>query len=116
MRGMTDAWRIRLRAVRRATGLSLREVARLSKISYESVRGYENGRRSPSREKIRAVLEALGCSIADSNEILEAAGFAPQPTRFPEEEFPSYFFKRHELDDAVEVVPWPQFVSSDDVA
>jgi hypothetical protein len=34
-------------------------------------------------------------------------------TRFPEDEFPAYYFTRNELDAAVERVPWPEFVAGD---
>ncbi len=113
---MADSWREQLRAARRALGISLRDLALRTGLSYETVRGYENGRRRPSRDSLLSVLRHLGASAVDANAIVEAAGFAPEPTLFPEASYPSYFFKREELDDAVELVPWSQFVSNDDVA
>jgi transcriptional regulator with XRE-family HTH domain len=112
---MEDDWRKTLRAIRRRMGQSLRETADLAGLSYEAVRGYENGRRNPRREHLLAVLRAMDARQVEVNEVLRLAGFAEIETLFPLAENPSYFFRPEELDAAVETVPWPQFVVSDAV-
>jgi transcriptional regulator with XRE-family HTH domain len=106
-------WRKRLRASRRALKVTLEDVAHDTGLSFETLRGYENGRRNPTRESLVRVLAAVNIPLIDANEILNEAGFAGMRTRFPEDEFPSYYFTRPELDAAVERVPWPEFVVGD---
>ncbi len=113
MRSMGDEWRAMMRAARRRMGFSLPEVAERAGLSYEAVRAYENGRRRPTREHLVRVLGAMQATQADVNEMLVGAGFAPELTLFPEDQYPSYYFALHELDAAVETVPWPQFVVND---
>lgn len=113
MRGMGDQWRAMMRAARRRMGFTLPEVAERAGLSYEAVRGYENGRRRPTREHLLRVLGAMQANRAEVNEMLLGAGFAPEPTLFPENSYPSFYFTADELDAAVETVPWPQFVVND---
>lgn len=108
-----ESWRKELRAARRALKVTIPEVARAASLSIETVRGYENGRRTPTREHLIHVLQAINLPFMESNAILNAAGFAALRTRFPEDDFPEYFFVRGELDAAVERVPWPEFVAGD---
>lgn len=112
---MTEAenWRKHLRASRRALKVNLKDLARATGLSYDTLRDYESGRRNPTRDNLIRVLHAIQIPSLESNEILNAAGFAGQRTRFPEDEFPSYYFTRNELDTAVERVPWPEFVVGD---
>lgn len=112
---MKDDWRRSLRAIRRRIGLNLHETARRAGLSYEAVRGYENGRRTPKREHLLAVLRATDARQAEVNQVLHQAGFAEMDTLFPLSEHPSYFFQLEELDDAVEMAPWPLFVANDAV-
>lgn len=59
-----------LRGARHATRLSLKAVAERSGFSYETVRGYENGRRGPTRESLLKVLAVLQLTAADANALL----------------------------------------------
>ncbi len=110
MRSMGDEWRAMMRTGRKRMGFTLPEVAERAGLSYEAVRGYENGRRRPTREHLLRVLGAMQANQAEVNEILLGAGFAPELTLFPEDRYPSYYFAADELDAAVGTVPWPQFV------
>jgi transcriptional regulator with XRE-family HTH domain len=105
-----EDWRPRLRRARRDLHINLKDVAAATGLSYETLRGYENGRRRPTRDNLIRVLDAMDVPYIEANEILNDAGFAGRRTRFPEDEFPSYYFSRNELASAVETVGWPQFV------
>jgi transcriptional regulator with XRE-family HTH domain len=72
----SDGWRTLLRDARRRLGVSQQELAQRAGLSFETVRGYENGRRSPRREHLQAVLDALKVERTERNAILEAAGWA----------------------------------------
>ena len=108
---MNGEWRQKLRDVRKAAGVSQREVAGRSGLSQETIRAYESGRRRPTRERLTAILQALETPAYDSNEILTDAGFALSPTLFPADEYPNFYFTIDELQAEVETVPWPEFVS-----
>src|SRR4051812_7095071 len=105
-----DQWRIKLREARDRLGLSQREVAERAGISPETVRGYESGRRRPTRERLIEILTAIGAPTYETNEVLELAGFSTPRTLFPDTEFPNYFFSIDELQSEVELVEWPEFV------
>jgi len=70
---------------------------------------------SPRRDHLLAVLRAVEATQHEVNDVLSDAGFAEIRTLFPLSEYPSYFFRLDELDDAVAKIPWPVFVSSDAV-
>lgn len=112
---MGEQWRALVRRARRRLKMNLQELAERSGLSYETVRGYENGRRRPRREHLVAVMRTLQTPQIELNDALRDAGFAPEETLFPEDRFPSYFFRLDELDDAVERVPWPEFAVTDSV-
>ena len=90
-----------------ATG---REGADGAGLSQESIRAYETGRRHPTRDRLAAILQALGATTYEANEVLEAAGFSTPSTMFPVDEYPDYFFSIDELQAEVELVEWPEFV------
>jgi transcriptional regulator with XRE-family HTH domain len=108
-----DKWRASLRDLRKRLGLSLESLAERTGLSYETLRGYENGRRSPTRASLALVLGQLDPSAADANEIFTGAGFSVDARLFPDGEFATYFFTVSELREAVERVPWPEFVLDD---
>jgi transcriptional regulator with XRE-family HTH domain len=110
---MNEAWRTALREARRGAGISMETVAQRSGLSYETVRGYENGRRSPTRESLLKVLVELQITAAEANAIVEQAGFAPEPTLYPPDEFPAYYYRVEELQRIVEKRPWPAFATND---
>jgi transcriptional regulator with XRE-family HTH domain len=72
-------WRKRLRHARKTLGLSQKTLATLAGLSYETVRGYENGHRRPRREHLADVLSALRLEHVERRRIIEDAGFAPDP-------------------------------------
>ncbi len=74
--GGSEGWRTLLREARRRLGINQHELAALAGLSFETVRGYENGRRKPRREHLRAVLDALKIERTERNAILEGAGWA----------------------------------------
>jgi transcriptional regulator with XRE-family HTH domain len=107
---MDAAWRQKLREVRRRVGISQRDTAERAGLSQESIRAYETGRRRPTREGLRTILQALEATAYEANDILEAAGFTTPSTMFPDNEYPNYFFSVAELQAEVELVEWPEFV------
>ena len=110
---MNDDWRSALRRARHGAGISMEAVAKLSGLSYETVRGYENGRRSPTRDSLLKVLVALKITAAEANAIVEQAGFAPEAALYPAHEFPEYYYRLEELQRIVENRPWPSFATND---
>jgi transcriptional regulator with XRE-family HTH domain len=110
---MEPEFRAALRAARRKAHLSMAKVAARSGLSYMTVRGYEGGRRNPSRKSLLKVLATLGLTAADQNALLALAGFASVPALYPSREFPDYFYGVDELQRAVEKRPWPAFATND---
>lgn len=105
---MLQDWRRKLRDARKALGLNQQELASLAGVSPETVRGYENGRRTPRRERFIAVLDALGLGNAERRHLMVGAGFAPDggATRPSDEIW-------YSVDEAVEHTQrlrWPAFV------
>ena len=109
-RGMDSVWRHRLRDVRQRIGISQREVAERAGLSMESIRGYETGRRRPTRARLTTILQVLDATAYETNGVLEAAGMVTPSTLFPGDEYPNFFFTIEELQTEVEAVEWPEFV------
>jgi len=103
-------WRQLLRQARKPSKITQARLGELAGLSVETIRGYENGRRQPTRRHLVDVLDALGLPQSDANTILHGAGFVGRDTLFPPGTFPSYFFSAAELQTHVEGVPWPEFV------
>ena len=76
---MAEDWRKALRDVRKRLGLTQDRLAELAGISPDTLRGYENGRRSPRRDHLAAVLTALRLEHGERRKILEGAGFVAEP-------------------------------------
>jgi transcriptional regulator with XRE-family HTH domain len=72
-----QTWNELLRYARRVRAVAQQDVARQARIPVASVKAYEGGRRHPPRHRLTAILDALGVSQRERNEILAAAGFAP---------------------------------------
>ena len=108
-------WRSQLRATRERLGVSRAELARRSGVPANTLRRWEDGTRNPRHASLRAVLDALDCPSAEANALLAEAGFPPASTLFPGDRFPNYYFTVDELQDAVEQVPWPEFVINDNI-
>jgi len=110
---MDEQWRRDLRAARHNAGLTLEKLAERCGLSYEAVRGYENGRRRPTRKSLRKVLDALELSAADAALIIERAGFSPDQPIFSIASQPGYHFKLEELQPYIATLEWPAFVVDD---
>src|SRR5581483_11397349 len=110
---MDEQWRRDLRAARHNAGLTLDQLAELCGLSYEAVRGYENGRRRPTRKSLRKVLEALELPAIDAARIIERAGFVVDPEIFAIAPPPAYQFSPDELQAAVSRYPWPVYAVDD---
>jgi transcriptional regulator with XRE-family HTH domain len=106
-----DRWRKILSDARQAVSLSRQDLADRAGVSVETVRGYENGRRHPKQDSLEAILNALHLERVQANAVREGAGFAPVRSLFSDD--PHYFYSTSELQQAVEEVEWPQFVSND---
>jgi transcriptional regulator with XRE-family HTH domain len=87
--------------------------AQLSGLSYETVRGYENGRRSPTRESLLKLLAVLRMTAAAANAVVEGAGFAAEQTLYPPHEFPQYYYHVDELQRVINHRPWPSLATND---
>jgi transcriptional regulator with XRE-family HTH domain len=94
-------------------GVSLETLADRTGLSYETLRGYENGRRNPTRPSLALVLGNLNPSAADANDVFTGAGFSIDASLLRGGEFARYFFTMAEAADAVERAPWPEFVLDD---
>jgi transcriptional regulator with XRE-family HTH domain len=111
-----DEWRTALRAARRSAGISMETLAERSGISYETVRAYEYGRRSPRRATLLKVLAALPMTAADANALLDLIGFATESTLYPPHEFPEHLYRVDELQRVVDTRPWPAFVTNESIS
>ena len=69
----------KLRKARENAGRSREHLAVLSGTSFETIKSYENGARTPSRQALIRLAGALGCSPADFCEPDEA--FQPEAVR-----------------------------------
>jgi transcriptional regulator with XRE-family HTH domain len=113
---MKDEWRSALRVARRNAGISMETLAERSGISYETVRAYENGRRSPRRATLLKVLAALELTAADANAVLDLVGFATEPTLYARDEFPKHLYRTEELQRVINARPWPAFVTNETIS
>jgi transcriptional regulator with XRE-family HTH domain len=109
----SDPWRLRLREERGDLGLTQAELGLAAGVSAETVRKYESGARTPTREHLAALLRALQVPQARAREILRGAGFASADTLFPADAYPAYYFTAEEAAAEVQAAPWPQFVVND---
>jgi len=98
-------WNKRLRAARRELQLSPGDLARICGLSEASVRAYEMGRRRPTRDHLLSVLKCLRLDLQSRNEILVAAGLAPEATDPPDASL-----SRREAIRLIRDRPWPAFV------
>src|SRR5688572_1068030 len=86
-----------IQAVRRRRGLTQAELARLAGTSQPVVSAYENGRRDPTYETLRKLVEAAGERLC-----LDAAPGPPQP-RMDEQEHAARLLDVLSLVDAIAV-------------
>lgn len=110
-----DDWRRRLRVWRETAGLSRLELSRRAGVSAETIKGYEAGRRRPSRELLVVLLEALQVVARDRNGILAAAGFAPDG-RMAGTDPPDPEYNLAEALADIERAPWPACITDETMA
>jgi transcriptional regulator with XRE-family HTH domain len=103
-------WQSRLREARRELGLSQHALARLTRLSAETIRAYEARRRRPTKAHLESLVDVLGLPPREANRILSDAGYSPREKVFPVERFTSYYFSEDELQAYVDRQPWPEFV------
>ena len=103
-------WRAMLRRERGLLGLTQADLGRASGLSPETIRKYEAGARTPTRDHLVTMLGALQVPQVRAREILGAAGFAADDRLFPPEEHPGYYYTVAEASSDIEQTPWPQFV------
>jgi len=103
-------WQARLREARRELGLSQHALARLTRLSAETIRAYEARRRRPTREHLESLVDVLGLPPHEVNRILADAGYSAREKVFPVDRFTGYYFSAAELQAYVERQPWPEFV------
>ena len=104
-------WRASLALARASLGLTRARLAGLAGVSAATIRGYEDGSRHPKRDSLEAILSALRLERVEGNAIRYGAGFASVHSLFAHQ--PGYYFDVPELDEEVERVPWPEFVTND---
>lgn len=109
------SWPERLRSAREDLGLTRAALAHQLGVPPDTLRRWEDGSRRPGEQKLRVLLAELKIVGADANTILEDAGYHAEPTLFPNWRFPNYFYTVEELQQAVEEVPWPEFVLDNNV-
>ena len=56
---------IKLREIRQARGLTMKELGEAIGVTESAIGLYENGRRKPNYEKLRLIAQVLNCSIDD---------------------------------------------------
>jgi len=102
-----------LGTARRRRKLAQRDVAEIAGLSVEAVRSYENARRSPSREHLFAILDALRLERSERNAIVAAAGYASDGYELSPWPVRGFMFTPDEAASFIEGYPWPAFLSND---
>ena len=103
-------WRAMVRRERELLRLTQAQLGRAANLSPESIRKYEGGQRTPTRETLTRILAVLQVPQVRTREILHAAGFAAADGLFPLSRFPDYYFTVAEAREEIAATPWPQFV------
>ena len=104
-RSKIESWQDSLRLARERQGLSRAELARRASLSVDTVRAYEQGRRSPTNGSLTAILDALKLDRTEANNIRLALGFGT-PSIADQ-------FTVPELEVELERLPWPAFAANE---
>jgi len=105
-------WYEMLAAARTRLDLSQAELAGRAAISLHTLKAYEQGRRHPSVQYLRAVLDALNVDRTERGQILEAAGYAfDWQDLGPDSR--DLGFDEASAQAEIDRVAWPCFVTSD---
>lgn len=107
-------WRKVLKSARLNLKLSQAQLARLAAVSAETVRGYEAGRRTPTRDTLEAIITPLSLDRLEANQVRYQLGFASQYLPIVTMG-PGFMFTIPELREWIEETPWPQFVLDENV-
>lgn len=104
-------WSTLLSLARQSVDVSRERLAAMSGVSFGSIKAYESGRRHATRPMLTKLLDAMKVSRAIKNEVLTAAGFAPEddPVAEPSE-------RRIKREDAIEEIGryrWPSMLISE---
>jgi transcriptional regulator with XRE-family HTH domain len=108
---LSEAWAKLLRQNRQQLGLSQRELAQRAGVSAQTLKAYELGLRRPSRTLLASILDALKIDASQHNQILMAAGFAPD-SRVLSSTIKG-MFDLHQARVEIERYPWPAFLQTD---
>ena len=108
-----NGWRRSLREARRALKLDQQALADRVGVSRETIRGYENGRRNPTRHNLDAIFQELKLPTDQCNTIREALGFAPLRSLYTALFDRGYFLSADQLPSHLAQQPWPEFVVND---
>jgi transcriptional regulator with XRE-family HTH domain len=102
-----------IRAERLRLGLTQQQVADGGQVSVETIRKYEGGFRSPSRDRLTHLLASMELPQSRARAVLNAAGFASPDTLFPGDRSGAYYSGEAEARAEIEISPWPKFVVND---
>lgn len=105
-------WSTLLSFARQSVELSQERLAVISRVSLGSIKAYEAGRRHATRPKLVELLDAMKVSRAIRNEVLTAAGYAPDDVD-PLIDPTSRRIKREEALDEITRYRWPSMLISE---
>ena len=107
-----ESWQDSLKTARERQGLSRAELAARASLSVDTVRAYEQGRRSPSNASLTAILDALKLDRTEANNIRLALGYAPDRRDFGTPSIADQFTVE-ELQEELVRLPWPAFAANE---
>ncbi len=105
-------WARQLRELREKEHLRREDLAELARVSPGTIKAYELGLRSPSRQFLVAILGALKADLHTRTEVLIGAGFAAD-SQTPAERLKNSWFTLDEAVQAVDRSPFPAHVSNE---
>jgi transcriptional regulator with XRE-family HTH domain len=109
---MEPDWRARIREARLNEGLTQAQLAEFAGLSPSTLRGYERGRRRPTREHLVKMLDVMKLERGGRNQILADAGFAPDGMQLRPHN-PDLMFTVEECAVEVQQYAWPAFVMNE---
>lgn len=109
---INDPWREQLRQVRESARLSREELARKAGLAPVTIKGYEMGSRTPSREMLTVLLDALDVDRFERNRILEGAGFRPDGLDVWRRN-PDFAFTFDEARAEIHQYKWPSLITGE---
>lgn len=104
-------WSTLLALARQSVDFSQEKLAAVSGVSFGSVKAYEAGRRHATRPMLAKLLDAMKISRAIRNEVLTAAGFAPDDDPLVDPK--ARRIKREEALDEIARYRWPSMLISE---